>query len=154
MRTIVIQARVLFIALSVLSIVVGFLGVIAVREYLAAKTALAQVHTLIEYRAGTAGLVKYGVVGSVDASASVITLKTVNGATPDSEPDVLTIRISKDAIIARQTLVGQNGAYDSLSTRIPLPLSAVRQGDRVVAFIMTGEDGKLETKALLFGNPL
>lgn len=126
----------------------GFYSVISTYQYKKVLSLLGLTQSAV-YNAST---LRYGVVDAVDPDRRTM-IVTITRFSPENEKTRITINVLPDAYIARQSLEGSNGIYDSLSPQVQARLSDIRPGDRVaIHFVLSGKS--LNAIAILFGNPL
>lgn len=100
-------------------------------------------------------LLLYGDVASVDIEKSTATIRFRNQFIVAEDPVLLTVHISPDTKIARESLVGINGAYTAISNATDATLKDIQPNMRVAALLENiPDEQRIEAKVIFFGNPL
>ncbi len=134
---------------------VGALAIALCYVTLTASAAQRKSLTQIQAQRGAfsvASILSYGTVESIDLQNRTVTARFLSPFSP-YETRVLKFRVTENALIAQQNLLGKDGEYSSLTKRTPATLSQVTEGTRIAALIW-GSGTKIESGLLLFGNPL
>lgn len=128
-----------------LAVLFGFLSFFAISNH------YAYTQTLYELKKTQVALLRapalvYGKVVAINPTERSITL-----GLNDKQ---LTYRVTDDAYIARQELLGNGQTYNALSEPVPSLLSDIPNGTRVAMFAYRSDTGELLAGVVLFGNPL
>ncbi|MFA7310079.1 MAG: hypothetical protein WC050_04200 [Candidatus Paceibacterota bacterium] len=141
-------------AFAVIAFLAGFFSFLLVRSYFALETAQQQIQSVVGLQTGGGGITRYGVVDHVDQATRTLVMRSFDSFSTEAQTTTLSVHVSNGALIALQTLSQHDGAFDSLSTRMPASLSDIQSGDRVAVLIVVEPNGALGTNLVLFGSPL
>ena len=94
-----------------------------------------------------APLWKYGVVESVDASASTLTARFSTGKTFE-------LQVPSNTLIARQDMTATNNVYTEVTSPTQATLADLHAGDNILVITTIDAKGAGIANMILFGNPL
>lgn len=123
----------------------GFLSFFAISNHYAYTQTLSELKKTQVALLRTPALI-HGEVSAINPIQRSITGK-FNG-------EQLTFKVTDNAYIAKQELLGDGQTYTALSEPIPSLLSDIPTGTRVVVFAYRSDTGELLAGVVLFGNPL
>jgi len=143
----------LWCALVVLGAVLGASAYTALFEYIqyaSAKQALiAEQNTL-----GSGGLMRYGIVISIDQTNQTITVSLPDQFYADQKRITRTYAIKQNAPITRQTLIGDGTTYTALSESQTISLSDIQTGENVAIYAPPSAGGNFVAWSITAGDPL